>query len=72
MADDISRETPPLRLDEDEPVPLAPGLAPEIASPLAPFKGEKPPILQAGGAGVITIERAARLTVIPRMSSSSR
>jgi len=43
MADDISRETPPPALDDDEPIPLAPGLPPEIASPLAPFKGARPP-----------------------------
>ena len=30
-------------VDDDEPRPLAPGLAPEIASPLAPFGGAAPP-----------------------------
>jgi len=31
------------KLDDDEPTSLQPDLPPEIASPLAPFKGEKPP-----------------------------
>ena len=31
------------KLDDDEPVRLEPGLPPEIASPLAPFKGAQPP-----------------------------
>jgi pimeloyl-ACP methyl ester carboxylesterase len=31
------------KLDDDEPVRLQPDLAPEVASPLAPFKGAKPP-----------------------------
>jgi pimeloyl-ACP methyl ester carboxylesterase len=31
------------KLDDDEPVRLQEGLPPEIASPLAPFNGEKPP-----------------------------
>jgi len=31
------------RLDDDEPVRLEPGLPPEMASPLAPFNGQKPP-----------------------------
>jgi len=43
MAEDTSRETPPAGLDDDEPIPLAPGLPPEIASPLAQFEGRKPP-----------------------------
>jgi pimeloyl-ACP methyl ester carboxylesterase len=30
-------------LDDDKPVPLEPSLPPEIASPLAPFAGAKPP-----------------------------
>jgi pimeloyl-ACP methyl ester carboxylesterase len=49
MADDIQIETaaqvgsptPPI-VDEDRPTHLEPGLPPEIASPLAPFKGEAP------------------------------
>ncbi|MEO8813245.1 MAG: alpha/beta fold hydrolase, partial [Caulobacteraceae bacterium] len=42
MADDHS---PPAdeRLDDDEPVRLEPTLAPEVASPLAPFRGAEPP-----------------------------
>jgi pimeloyl-ACP methyl ester carboxylesterase len=31
------------KLDDDEPVRLQEGLPPEIASPLAPFNGQKPP-----------------------------
>jgi pimeloyl-ACP methyl ester carboxylesterase len=31
------------KLDDDEPVPLQPDLPPEIAAPLAPFAGAKPP-----------------------------
>ena len=31
------------KLDDDEPIPLQPDLPPEIASPLAPFAGAKPP-----------------------------
>src|SRR5579859_7133931 len=31
------------KLDDDEPVRLQPDLPPEIASPLAPFAGAKPP-----------------------------
>src|ERR1700743_1632708 len=31
------------KLDDDEPIRLQPDLPPEIASPLAPFNGEKPP-----------------------------
>jgi pimeloyl-ACP methyl ester carboxylesterase len=44
MADDQS-VTPPVdeKLDDDEPVRLQPDLPPEIASPLAPFAGKKPP-----------------------------
>ena len=46
MADDQSLNPPP-QLDEkrdvDEPVPLQDGLPPEIASPLAPFAGARPP-----------------------------
>src|ERR1700759_4944792 len=46
MADDQSARTDPQvdeKLDDDEPVRLQGDLPPEIASPLAPFKGEKPP-----------------------------
>jgi pimeloyl-ACP methyl ester carboxylesterase len=50
MADDQSlNPEPPLpesqveKRDVDEPVPLQDGLPPEIASPLAPFAGAKPP-----------------------------
>ena len=46
MADD-QRANPSTQLDEklddDEPTPLQPDLPPEIASPLAPFAGAKPP-----------------------------
>jgi len=41
MADDPAHG-PAQRVHEDEPVPLEPDLAPEIASPLAPFKGATP------------------------------
>ena len=52
MADDEPRDIAPDvrlperldgRLDEDEPVRLEPGLPQEVASPLAPFKGARPP-----------------------------
>jgi pimeloyl-ACP methyl ester carboxylesterase len=44
MADDIRNSTePPAIIDEDQPRHLDPALAPEIASPLAPFNGEAPP-----------------------------
>jgi len=46
MADDQSlNQTPQAheKRDVDEPVPLQDGLPPEIASPLAPFAGAKPP-----------------------------
>lgn len=46
MADDQRANLEPEldeKLDDDEPVRLQPDLPPEIASPLAPFKGEKPP-----------------------------
>src|SRR5438046_8690367 len=33
---------PPAIIDEDQPTPLAPDLPPEIASPLAAFKGQAP------------------------------
>src|SRR5689334_1553059 len=41
MADDLKLgvEAP----DDDKPVPLEQGMPPEIASPLLPFKGAKPP-----------------------------
>ncbi len=46
MADD-QRANPSTQLDEklddDEPIPLQPDLPPEIASPLAPFAGARPP-----------------------------
>jgi pimeloyl-ACP methyl ester carboxylesterase len=42
MADDRTADAL-LRADEDQPVRLAPDQPPEIASPLAPFKGAKPP-----------------------------
>jgi pimeloyl-ACP methyl ester carboxylesterase len=42
MADDRTADAL-LRADEDQPVRLAPDMPPEIASPLAPFKGAKPP-----------------------------
>jgi pimeloyl-ACP methyl ester carboxylesterase len=46
MADD-QRANPSTQLDEklddDEPTPLQPDLPPEIASPLAPFAGARPP-----------------------------
>ncbi|HEY5070767.1 MAG TPA: alpha/beta hydrolase [Caulobacteraceae bacterium] len=39
-----TEESPPQeRLDDDEPTRLEPSLPPEIASPLAPFKGAQPP-----------------------------
>ena len=41
MADDQARE-PLHHIDEDEPVRLEPDLPPEIASPLAPFRGASP------------------------------
>lgn len=44
MADDIRADREPdEKLDDDEPVRLAPDLPPEIASPLAPFSGAEPP-----------------------------
>src|SRR6202522_2874583 len=44
MPDDIRDPTgAPAIVDEDQPQHLDPALAPEIASPLAPFKGEPPP-----------------------------
>jgi len=44
MADDIrAAREPDERLDDDEPVRLEEGLPPEMASPLAPFKGAEPP-----------------------------
>ena len=44
MADDQAQDADALRrVDEDEPVRLEPDLPPEIASPLAPFKGAVPP-----------------------------
>jgi pimeloyl-ACP methyl ester carboxylesterase len=46
MADDRSAAIePPLdeKLDDDEPVRLTPDLPPEVASPLAPFAGARPP-----------------------------
>ncbi len=44
MADDIRSGTDsPAIIDEDQPQHLDPSLAPEIASPLAPFKGQAPP-----------------------------
>ncbi|HXU99552.1 MAG TPA: alpha/beta hydrolase [Caulobacteraceae bacterium] len=43
MADDQLREASPLqRIDEDEPFRLTPDMPPEIASPLAAFKGAPP------------------------------
>jgi len=43
MADDPKQDVEALRrVDEDEPFRLTPDLAPEIASPLAPFKGAVP------------------------------
>ena len=46
MADDLRAKPEPEldeKLDDDEPVRLQPDLPPEIASPLAPFAGAKPP-----------------------------
>ena len=46
MADDQSAHPEPQideKLDDDEPVRLQPDLPPEVASPLAPFAGAKPP-----------------------------
>ena len=44
MADDQTNDAGALRrIDEDEPVRLAPELPPEIASPLATFRGAVPP-----------------------------
>jgi pimeloyl-ACP methyl ester carboxylesterase len=44
MADDIRSGTDsPAIIDEDQPQHLDPELAPEIASPLAPFNGAEPP-----------------------------
>ena len=46
MADDQSlNQAPqlPEKRDDDEPIPLQEGLPPEIASPLAPFAGARPP-----------------------------
>lgn len=44
MADDKSAAAPaPPVIDEDQPTPLDPSLRPEVASPLAPFKGQAPP-----------------------------
>jgi pimeloyl-ACP methyl ester carboxylesterase len=44
MADDLPEgPTPAVPLDDDQPRRLAPGLPPEIASPLAPFAGAHPP-----------------------------
>ena len=41
MANDTPSDTPAI-IDEDQPTPLAADLPPEIASPLAPFKGQSP------------------------------
>lgn len=41
MADDV-KVTADEKLDDDEPVRLAPDMPPEMASPLAPFKGAEP------------------------------
>jgi pimeloyl-ACP methyl ester carboxylesterase len=44
MADDPKHDVDALRrVDEDEPFRLTPDLPPEVASPLAPFKGAVPP-----------------------------
>jgi|HubBroStandDraft_1064217.scaffolds.fasta_scaffold38493_2 pimeloyl-ACP methyl ester carboxylesterase len=44
MADDQVLQSQAVeKLDDDEPVPPTPDLPPEIASPLAPFAGAKPP-----------------------------
>jgi pimeloyl-ACP methyl ester carboxylesterase len=46
MADDLRANPAPdgiEKLDDDEPTPPQAGLPPEIASPLAPFAGAKPP-----------------------------
>src|SRR5258708_521112 len=46
MADDQSAHPEPQvdeMLDDDEPIRLQPDLPPEVASPLAPFAGAKPP-----------------------------
>ena len=43
MADDKPQGTTAPVRDDDQPRPLDPGLAPEIASPLAPFAGAVPP-----------------------------
>jgi len=47
MADDQKQGLEPEldeKLDDDEPVRLEPDLPPEIASPLAPFAGARPPV----------------------------
>jgi pimeloyl-ACP methyl ester carboxylesterase len=41
--DDESQKTAAVEVDDDEPMPLTADLPPEVASPLAPFKGERPP-----------------------------
>jgi pimeloyl-ACP methyl ester carboxylesterase len=43
IASQIAEDPVDEKLDDDEPVRLQQGLPPEIASPLAPFKGERPP-----------------------------
>lgn len=72
MADDPHSASPPqdaeaLRaMEEDQPAPLDPGLPPEIASPLAPFAGAKPPapawfdwaLAQEPERGFVTVEGA--------------
>ena len=67
MADDQTSGTADAALDDDRPIPLEPGLAPEIASPLAPFKGETPAspawfdaaLAQAPERGFVTVQGAA-------------
>jgi pimeloyl-ACP methyl ester carboxylesterase len=43
LASQVGEAPPDEKLDDDEPVRLQQGLPPEIASPLAPFNGQKPP-----------------------------
>jgi len=69
MADDQSAHPEPQvdeKLDDDEPVRLQPDLPPEVASPLAPFAGAKPPapawfdkaLAQAPERSFVTVEGA--------------
>src|SRR5271154_5437613 len=74
MADDQSAHPEPQideKLDDDEPIRLQPDLPPEVASPLAPFAGAKPPtpawfdkaLAQAPERSFVTV-RGARIELL--------